>query len=76
LNKDKPNQFPSIIDLGQNCKIGQTYKKSLFINSTSLVSFEYEIFIPKSHPEIEIETPLKGELLGNQTFEFIFSYRP
>jgi hypothetical protein len=76
LNREKPNQFPSTIDLGKNCKIGEIYKKSLFIESQSPVTFEYEITIPKSNPEIEIETPLKGELVGNQTFEFIFSYRP
>lgn len=76
LHKTKLSQFPSKIDIGRNCKVGNFYQKSLFIESNSPVCFEYEVTVVKAHPEITIETPLTGELLGNQIFEFKFSYNP
>jgi hypothetical protein len=50
--------------MGQMCKLGSLYQKSIQIKSNTPVTFEYEITVLKAHPEIQIESPLRGDILG------------
>jgi hypothetical protein len=43
INSECMDQIPKMIDLGSMCTLGQTYKKSLLIESKTPVTFEYEI---------------------------------
>ena len=52
INSDYMEQVPKMIDLGQGCTLGQTYRKSLMIQSKTPVNFEYEITVTKPHPDI------------------------
>lgn len=65
-----------MIDLGSACTLGQTYKKSLMIESRTPVSFEYDITVTKPHPDIQILSPLQGEVTGMQTTNVEFAYLP
>lgn len=76
INAQAGNQFPSRIDMGQGCALGKTYNKSVHIVSNCPVSFDYEMGIVKSHPEIQIISPMMGEITGMQTTEIAFSYTP
>lgn len=40
------------------------------------MSFDYEITVLKSHPEIRILSPLEGEITGHRGAELAFSYSP
>lgn len=64
INADYMDQMPKMIDLGSGCTLGQTYQKSLILESTTPVTFEYEIVVTKPHPEIQILTPLAGDIPG------------
>jgi len=46
------------------------------IKSNCPVTFEYEITVLKSHPEIQIYSPLVGDIIGMQTTELFFIYQP
>jgi hypothetical protein len=50
--------------MGQMCKLGVEYEKSIQIKSNTPVTFEYEITVIKAHPEITIESPLRGDIIG------------
>ena len=65
-----------MIDLGSACTLGQTYKKSLMIESRTPVSFEYDITVTKPHPDIQILSELQGEITGMQTTNVEFAYLP
>jgi hypothetical protein len=62
INGDDMEQIPKMIDLGVGCTLGQTYTRSLIINSTSPVTFQYEITLVKPHPDIVILSPLTGDI--------------
>ena len=76
INADYMDQIPKMIDLGSGCTLGQTYQKSLIIESTTPVTFEYEIVVTKPHPEIQILTPLAGDIPGQQVTKLDFTYQP
>lgn len=65
INSDYMEQVPKMIDLGQGCTLGQTYHKSLMIQSKTPVNFEYEITVTKPHPDIQVLSPLTGDIEGN-----------
>lgn len=46
------------------------------IESRTPVSFEYDITINKPHPDIQILSPLQGEITGMQTTNIEFAYLP
>jgi hypothetical protein len=48
------DQIPKLVDIGSSCNLGQTYKKTLFIESRTPVTFEYDIIVIKPHPDIQI----------------------
>lgn len=62
--------------MGQMCKLGMEYEKSIQIKSNTPVTFEYEITVVKAHPEITIESPLRGDIIGLQTTDILFNYKP
>ena len=62
--------------MGQKCRLGGTYENKLVIKSNCPVTFEYEIEIVKSHPEIQVLSPLVGDIIGMQTTELYFVYQP
>jgi hypothetical protein len=62
--------------MGLGCSLGKTYNKNIFVVSNCPVSFDYQIAIKKSHPEIQIVSPLEGEITGLRTTELAFSYNP
>jgi hypothetical protein len=64
INQEFPDQIPKLIDMGQGCTLGQTYMKSLMIESRTPVTFEYAITVTKVHPDIQILSPLQGDITG------------
>ena len=46
------------------CKLGNQYQKSIQIKSNTPVTFEYEITVLKAHPEIQIESALRADIIG------------
>lgn len=67
--------FPSLIDLGKNCKLGSKQGKQLQIESNCPLSFEFQIEVVKPHPEIVI-SPLSGDIVGDQITTINFDYLP
>ena len=65
-----------MISLGNSCTLGQTYKKSLMIESKTPATFEYEITVTKPHPDIQILSPLSGDITGMYTTNIDFAYLP
>lgn len=65
-----------MIDLGSQCTLGQTYQKSLILESTTPVTFEYEITVTKPHPDIQILSPLNGDVTGHQITNIDFAFLP
>lgn len=43
INSKKDELVPKSIDLGRACKVGQTYQKTVKIESNCPMAFEYEI---------------------------------
>lgn len=76
INSNYPDQIPKLVDMGQMCRLGNTYQKSISIKSICPVTFEYEITVLKAHPEIQIESPLSGDIMGMQVTEIHFTYQP
>lgn len=76
INSSFPDQIPKLIDMGQKCRLGNTYEKQIAIKSICPVTFEYEITVLKAHPEIQIESPLIGDIVGMETTDIYFSYTP
>lgn len=54
INMEAMDQIPKLVDIGSSCNLGQTYKKTLFIESRTPVTFEYDIIVIKPHPDIQI----------------------
>jgi hypothetical protein len=46
------------------CRLGNTYEKQIAIKSNCPVTFEYDITVLKAHPEIQMESPLRGDIIG------------
>lgn len=63
INSEKSELFPSLIDMGKKCKIGQSYTKQLNIESNCPVNFEYDIEVVKEHPDIRLG-PLSGDVFA------------
>lgn len=76
INSSYPDQIPKLIDMGQKCRLGGTYENKIVIQSNTPVTFEYEILVVKSHPEIMITSPLIGDITGMQATELNFMYQP
>jgi hypothetical protein len=51
--------------MGQALRLGQTYSKSISLDSNCPVNFEYEIKEIKPHPDIRV-SPMEGDIIGNQ----------
>jgi hypothetical protein len=68
INSKRPTAelFPKIIDLGKNCRIGDSHLKQLKIESNCPASFEYRIEVTKPHPEINV-SPMLADIVGLQT---------
>ena len=64
------------MDMGQGCTLGQTYTKSLMVESRTPVNFEYEMQVTKPHPDIQIVSPMTGDIEGNQVTNIEFAYLP
>lgn len=76
INSECMDQIPKMIDLGSGCTLGQTYQKSLILESTTPVTFEYEITVTKPHPDIQILSPLSGDIPGQHITNIDFAYLP
>lgn len=76
INSSYPDQIPKLIDMGQKCRLGGTYENKIVIQSNCPVTFEYEIDVIKIHPEIQILSPLVGDIIGMQSTELYFVYQP
>jgi len=61
--------------MGTGCKVGQTYTKTMDIESNCPVSFEYEFKEINPHPDFRI-TPMVGDIEGNKNTTLTFSYTP
>lgn len=61
--------------MGTGCKVGQSYSKTVEIESNCPVTFEYEIKEIKPHPDIKL-TPMSGDILGNQSNPITITYNP
>ncbi len=61
--------------MGNGLKVGQTYQKSVAIESNCPVSFEYKIEEFKPHPDVRI-MPLSGDIVGNGLTTITFMYTP
>mmetsp|Transcript_19689 Transcript_19689/g.14428 ORF Transcript_19689/g.14428 Transcript_19689/m.14428 type:complete len:158 (+) Transcript_19689:182-655(+) len=66
INSRKEELVPKVVDLGKNLQVGETYTKTIELESNCPVNFEYDIKVSKPHPDIFI-TPLQGDILGMQT---------
>jgi len=66
---------PKSIDLGRACKVGQTYQKTVKIESNCPMAFEYEIKETKVHPDIKV-SPMVGDIIGNSETNLTFTYNP
>lgn len=77
INSKRPSDelFPSLIDLGRNCKLGSYQSKELQIESNCPLSFEFQIEVTKPHPEIKI-SPHSGDIIGEQMTSIKFEYVP
>ena len=76
INSECMDQFPKMIDLGSLCTLNHTYQKSMMIESRTPVNFEYEITVTKPHPDIQILSPLSGDITGMQVTNIDFAYLP
>ena len=76
INMEAMDQIPKLVDIGSSCNLGQTYKKTLFIESRTSVTFEYDIIVIKPHPDIQIISQLKGDIASNQITQIEFAYLP
>ena len=65
INTKLDSYFPNKIDMGQGLKLGQSYSKSIEINSNCPVNFEYDIKEVKPHPDVRVN-PIQGDIIGNQ----------
>ena len=75
INSKKDQLLPKQIDMGTGCKVGQTYTKTMDIESNCPVSFEYEFKEINPHPDFRI-TPMVGDIEGNKNTTLTFSYTP
>jgi len=48
----------------------------MMIESRTPVNFEYEITVTKPHPDIQILSPLGGDISGMQVTNIDFAYLP
>jgi len=74
INNEKDQLLPSHIDMGK-VKMGDETSKSLIIQSTTPVTFEYQIEWVQRHPDIQI-SPLEAEIPGNQKTEIELNLLP
>lgn len=75
INSKQDELFPSFIDMGKACSIGQSYHKQLQVESNCPIDFEYQIEVVKPHPEMHV-SPLLGDIPGLQTSTIDFTYNP
>jgi hypothetical protein len=61
--------------MGNGCRVGQNYTKTVDIESNCPVSFEYEIKDFKPHPDIKV-SPMVGDIIGNTSTTLTFTYTP
>lgn len=75
INTKKDSLLPVKIDMGDGCKVGQTYKKVFSIDSNCPINFEFQIKDVLPHPDIRV-TPIAGDIVGNQSTPIEFIYNP
>jgi hypothetical protein len=75
INSKKESLLPKTINMGSACKVGNSYSKTISIQSNCPVDFEYDIKEIKAHPDIRI-SPISGDIIGNGLTEITISYNP
>ena len=75
INQNFRSLLPKVIDIGR-VHIGQIYQKELFIESTCPITFEYTIREVKSHQDITLVTPKKGDIIGLTDTPIVFQFKP
>jgi hypothetical protein len=53
---------PSTLEFGAKCQIGSVYRKSIKLQNTSHVAFEYKMEILKPHPDFTFVSDLHGTI--------------
>ncbi len=74
VNQEVDRLLPPILDFGKN-SINQEYKKSVFIQCTVPVNFEFEFRMLQHHPDIQV-VPIRGDIFGLSKTKIDFFYRP
>ena len=71
---DRERYLPSLLDIGK-CIIGEKLQRTLELECTVPVSFEYEIKTVQGHPDIYIG-PVSGDIPGNSVTQLEVCYEP
>ena len=61
--------------MGHNLTVGETYTKTIDIESNCPVNFEYDIQVIDPHPDIVVQ-PLRGDILALETSKIEVHYTP
>lgn len=64
INTNKDSLLPVEVNMGDGCKVGQSYKKAFSIDSNCPINFEFQIKDILPHPDIRV-TPIQGDIVGN-----------
>ncbi len=74
IMNEKDRYLPTLIDLGK-CALGEKIVKSVLLESSVPVSFDYEIRVVKGHSDLTV-SPLIGEVPGNGNSSIELVYEP
>ena len=74
VNNETDTLLPSLVEMGK-VNVGDTFSKSLSVECTTPVNFEYQIEWIKPHPDILVE-PLQGVIPGNDATQIDITYNP
>lgn len=71
---EKDRYLPTLIDLGK-CGLGERIVKTIPLECTIPISFDYEIRVLKGHQDLGM-SPLVGEVPGNSSVNITIVYEP